>query len=108
MQKSTWLIVMAGLFLTFTLIWAVPGYAQAQGGQGGMCPRGYNQGAGQGYGPGYCAGNPNPQTGSQYGPGYCYQNRGKNRARWNNSQNQANPNYQNQTQPQTPAPQSGN
>jgi hypothetical protein len=109
MQKSTWLTTMVGLFLAAALIWAVPVFAQAQGGQsGGMCPRGYNQGAGPGYGggPGYCgAYNNNSQTCPGYGYGYGRQGRARNRARVNNNaQTQANP----QPQTQNPAPQSGN
>ena len=106
MQKSTLLMTMAGLFLAITLIWAAPGFAQAQG---GYCGRGY----GQGGGPGYCGGN-GPGYGADYNnsqncPGYGYgkQNRGRNRARWNNSQAQGNSNPQSQTQTQNPAPQSG-
>ena len=105
MLKSSALMVMAALFLALTLVWAVPSFAQAQGGPG-TCPRGYGQGYGPGggYGPGYCA---NPQN-PQYGPGYCNgQGRGR-RARWNNSQTQSNPNSQDQTQSQTPGPKSGN
>jgi hypothetical protein len=107
MQKSTWLMTMVGLFLSAALIWAVPAFAQAQGGQGGVCPRGYNQGAGPGWGggPGNCP-NYNAQTCPGYGYGYGKQTRGRNRARGNTQQAPANPNPQ--TQPQTPAPQSGN
>jgi hypothetical protein len=112
MLKSTALLAMVGLFLAFTLIWTVPGFAQAQDGQGGMCPRGYGQGYGPGggYGPGYCA---NPQN-PQYGPGYCNGQGRRNRARWNNNlqnpQAPANPNPepQSQTPGGGPAPQSGN
>jgi hypothetical protein len=107
MQKSTWLMTMIGLFLAGALIWAVPVFAQAQGGPGGgVCPRGYNQGAGPGYGggPGYCQGYNGTCPG--YGSGYGKQYRGRNRARWNNNnQTQANPQPQPQTQ--TPAPQGG-
>jgi hypothetical protein len=108
MQKNTWLMTMVGLFLAAALIWAVPVCAQPQG---GMCPRGYNQGAGPGYGggPGYCANYNNSQTCPGYGYGYGNQGRGRNRARWNNqNQTPANPNPQTQPQTQTPAPQSGN
>jgi hypothetical protein len=101
MQKFTVLMAMA-VFLAATLFMAVPGFAQAQGSQGGVCPRGYTPGTGPGGGGGgYCA---NPQAGSQYGPGYC--NRNRNRARGSNNQAPANPN-QNQPQTQTPAPPSG-
>jgi hypothetical protein len=111
MQKSTWLMTMVGLFLAAALIWAVPVFAQPQGGPGG-CGRGYNQGAGGlcGGGPGYCATNNNSQTCPGYGNGYGQQYRGRNRARWNNNSNNnnvqtpANP----QPQTQTPAPPSGN
>jgi hypothetical protein len=109
MLRSTWLMTMVGLFLAAALIWAVPVFAQPQGGPGGMCPRGYNQGAGPGYGggPGYCANYNNTQNCPGYGYGYGKQYRGRNRARWNNNtQTPANPNPQ--TQPQNPAPQSGN
>jgi hypothetical protein len=126
MKKSTSLMTMAGLFLVLTLIWAVPGFAQAQG--GGYCGRGYGQGGGPGYcggGPGYSANNNNSQTCPGYGNGYGRQGRNWNRRnRWNNSQtqpnpnsqnqpnpnsqNQPNPNSQNQTQTPNPAPQSGN
>ena len=112
MLKSTALLAMVGLFLAVTLIWTVPGFAQAQGGDYG---RSYGQGygpCGGGAGPGYCV---NPQTGSQYGtgygPGYCYRNRGKNQARVNNNlQTPANPNPEPQSQIPGggPAPQSGN
>ena len=103
MQKSTLLVALVGLFLAVTLIWALPGYAQAQG---GMCPRGYNQGAGPGSGggPGYCPNYSNSQTCPQYG----YGRKGRNRAQGNTPQAPANPNPQNQPQTQTPAPQSSN
>lgn len=105
MKKSTLLTAMVGLFLAVTLIWSFPGYAQAQGGQGGVCPRGYTQGGGPGGGggPGNCP-NYNAQNCPQYGYGKG-QGRGRNRARWN-PQAPTNPNPQTQTQ--TPAPQSGN
>jgi hypothetical protein len=108
MQKSTWLMTMVGLFLAAALIWAVPVFAQPQNGPGGACPRGYNQGAGPGYGggPGYCATYNNNQTCPGYGYGRQY--RGRNRARWNNYNAQTPANPQPQPQTQTPAPQSGN
>jgi hypothetical protein len=111
MQKSTWLMTMVGLFLAAALIWAVPAFAQPQGGPGGgMCPRGYNQGAGPGYGggPGYCANYNNSQTCPGYGYGNGRQGRNRNRARWNNNNAQTPVNPQPQPQTQTPAPQSGN
>jgi hypothetical protein len=108
MQKSTWLMTMAGLFLAAALIWAVPVFAQSQGGRG---DQGYGPGCGGGPGycgggPGYCAVNNNSQTCPGNGYGYGKQYRGRNRARWNNNNNAqtpANP----QPQTQTTAPPSG-
>ena len=99
MKKSAWLMAI----LALTLIWAIPSYAQPQG---GVCPRGYTPGTGPGPGggPGNCPNYSNSQTCPQYG--YGKQARGRNRARWNTPQAPATQNPQPQTQ--TPAPQSGN
>lgn len=113
MQKFTVLMAMA-VFLAATLFMAMPGFAQTQGGQGGVCPRGYTPGTGPGYGggPGYCA-NPKAQTGSQsgsgYGSGYCYRNKVKKQVQSNNNlETPANSQPQSQTPGGGPAPKSGN
>ena len=104
MKKSPWWMTMVGLFLAATIVWAVPGFTQEQG---GGSPKGSSllHKSGLSSGPGSCdtgnTSNSTSQTSPSYKIGEKSQGQEKNQpSEKKNSLTPANPN----TQPQTQTP----
>jgi hypothetical protein len=69
MQKSTWLVMMVGLFLAAGLIWTVPGFAEEKGGKGSKDSN-FSQGSGGSCGSGAFDTNKNMKSNSQSSAGF--------------------------------------